>query len=89
LSDTRPRGRNSSTVSGIARHGRLKKAGPLGTVLGIIGTVVAVLVVSSLGDPGDPARVLAHRGAVAPGELVTLADLDLCRTEPILEKETA
>ena len=52
MSDTRPRGRNSSTVSGIARHGRLKKAGPLGTVLGIIGTVVAVLVVSSLAIAG-------------------------------------
>jgi HAD superfamily hydrolase (TIGR01509 family) len=49
----------------------------------------AVLVVSSLGDPGDPARVLAQRVAVTPGELVTLADLDACRTEPILEQEAA
>ncbi len=47
----------------------------------------AVLVVSSLGDPGDPARVLANRGRAEPGELVTLADLDVCRTEPLLDKE--
>jgi HAD superfamily hydrolase (TIGR01509 family) len=48
----------------------------------------AVLVVSSLGDPGDPARTLARRVAVDPGELVTLADLDRCRTEPITEEES-
>jgi HAD superfamily hydrolase (TIGR01509 family) len=47
----------------------------------------AVLVVSSLGDPGDPARVLANRGANEPGELVTLADLDAGRTEPLYDKE--
>jgi len=49
----------------------------------------AVLVVTSLGDPGDPARVLANRGPAEPGELVTLADLDACRTEPITEEEAA
>ena len=49
----------------------------------------AVLVVTSLGDPGDPARVLANRGPGEPGELVTLADLDACRTEPITEEEAA
>jgi LCP family protein required for cell wall assembly len=48
LSDNRPRGGNSSPVSGIARHGRLKKSGPFGALFGIIGTVVAVLVVSAL-----------------------------------------
>jgi HAD superfamily hydrolase (TIGR01509 family) len=48
----------------------------------------AVLVITSLGDPGDPARVLANRGAAEPGELVTLADLDACRTQPITDKET-
>jgi len=47
----------------------------------------AVLVVTSLGDPGEPAVVLANRGGAAPGELVTLADLDACRTQPILDKE--
>jgi HAD superfamily hydrolase (TIGR01509 family) len=49
----------------------------------------AVLVVSSLGDSGDPARVLGHRGTAEPGELITLADLDFCRTEPIPEQEAA
>jgi HAD superfamily hydrolase (TIGR01509 family) len=48
----------------------------------------AVLVVSSLGDPGKPARVLANRGTARPGDQVTLADLDACRTQPLLEKET-
>jgi HAD superfamily hydrolase (TIGR01509 family) len=49
----------------------------------------AVLVVTSLGDSGEPARVLANRGSAQPGELVTLADLDACRTEPITEEEAA
>jgi LCP family protein required for cell wall assembly len=48
LSDTRPRGGNSSSVSGIARHGRLKRPGALGAILGIVGTVIAVVVASSL-----------------------------------------
>jgi HAD superfamily hydrolase (TIGR01509 family) len=47
----------------------------------------AVLVVTSLGDPGEPAVVLANRGGATPGELVTLADLDACRTQSILDKE--
>lgn len=47
----------------------------------------AVMVVTSLGDPGEPAVVLANRAGAAPGELVTLADLDACRTQPILDKE--
>jgi HAD superfamily hydrolase (TIGR01509 family) len=47
----------------------------------------AVLVVSGLGDPGEPAEVLANRGAAEPGALVTLADLDACRTQPLLDKE--
>ena len=47
----------------------------------------AVLVVTSLGDPGDPARVLANRGAAEPGDLVTLNDLEACRTHPLLHKE--
>jgi HAD superfamily hydrolase (TIGR01509 family) len=47
----------------------------------------AALVLTSLGDPGDPARVLANRGASEPGDLVTLADLDGCRTQPLVDKE--
>ena len=47
----------------------------------------AVLVVTSLGDPGEGAEVLANRGAADVGEMVTLADLDACRTQPLLDKE--
>jgi HAD superfamily hydrolase (TIGR01509 family) len=48
----------------------------------------AVLVLTSLGDAGEPARVLANRGGARPGDRVTLGDLDACRTQPLLEKET-
>ena len=48
----------------------------------------AVLVVTSLGDPGEPATVLANRGAAEVGEMVTLVNLDACRSQPLLDKET-
>jgi len=39
----------------------------------------AILVVSSLGDPGGEAtRVIANRSAASPGDFVTLADLERC-----------
>jgi len=47
----------------------------------------AVLVVTSLGDPGEPARVLANRSAARPGAEVTLADLEACLREPLPHKE--
>jgi HAD superfamily hydrolase (TIGR01509 family) len=47
----------------------------------------AVLVVTSLGDPGDSARVLANRSAATPAEEITLADLDACRTQPLRQME--
>ena len=47
----------------------------------------AVLVVSSLGEPGEPARVLANRSAARPGDRVTLADLEACLGEPLPQKE--
>ena len=47
----------------------------------------ALLVVSSLGDPDEPARVLANRSAARPGDQVTLADLEACLTEPLPHKE--
>jgi len=47
----------------------------------------AVLVVTSLGDAGEPARVLANRMAVRPGDQVTLADLEACLREPLPHKE--
>jgi HAD superfamily hydrolase (TIGR01509 family) len=47
----------------------------------------ALLVVTSLGDPGEPARVLANRSAARPGDQVTLADLEACLGEPLPLKE--
>ena len=47
----------------------------------------AVLVVSSLGDPGEPARVLANRGGARPGELsrspTSMRACDLNRREEV------
>ena len=49
----------------------------------------ALLVVTSLGDPGEPADVVANRSAARPGDQVTVADLDACLTGPLpgLEEE--
>ena len=47
----------------------------------------AALVVSSLGDPGEPARVLANRSGAQPGDEVTLADLEACLREPLPDEE--
>jgi HAD superfamily hydrolase (TIGR01509 family) len=39
----------------------------------------AILVVSSLGDPGgEPARIIANRGAARPADHITLTDLERC-----------
>jgi HAD superfamily hydrolase (TIGR01509 family) len=43
----------------------------------------AALVVTSLGDPGEPARVLANHTDAHPGELVELSDLEACMAVPI------
>jgi HAD superfamily hydrolase (TIGR01509 family) len=43
----------------------------------------AALVVSSLGDPGEPATVLANRTTADPGGLVDLTDLEACMAVPI------
>jgi HAD superfamily hydrolase (TIGR01509 family) len=47
----------------------------------------ALLVVTSLGDDGEPARVVANRSAARPGDRVTIADLEACLREPLPEKE--
>jgi HAD superfamily hydrolase (TIGR01509 family) len=47
----------------------------------------AALVVSSLGDPGEPARLLANRSGARPGDEVTLADLEACLREPLPDEE--
>jgi HAD superfamily hydrolase (TIGR01509 family) len=49
----------------------------------------AALVVSSLGDPGEPARVLSNHSAADPGAQVTLADLERCRTRPVADEQAA
>ena len=49
----------------------------------------ALLVVSSLGDPGEPARVLANRSRVAVGDQVALADLEALLEEPLPSQEEA
>ena len=46
----------------------------------------AALVVTSLGDPDEPMRVLANRSAARPGATVTLADLEACLGVPIPEE---
>jgi HAD superfamily hydrolase (TIGR01509 family) len=46
----------------------------------------AVLVVTSLGDPGDPTRVLANRSPATPGDQVTLQDLRACLEVPAPEE---
>jgi HAD superfamily hydrolase (TIGR01509 family) len=38
----------------------------------------AVLVVSSLGDPGERAQIIANRSPAEPGEYITLEDLQAC-----------
>ena len=47
----------------------------------------AALVVTSLGDPGAPARVVANRSAARPGEHVALADLEACLTRALQDEE--
>jgi HAD superfamily hydrolase (TIGR01509 family) len=46
----------------------------------------AVLVVTSLGDPGEPTRVLANRSPARPGDFITLEDLQACLQAPIPEE---
>jgi hypothetical protein len=45
-------------------------------------------VVTSLGDPGTPAQVLANRSGALPGEFVTLEDLQDCLSESLPQEET-
>ena len=49
----------------------------------------AALVVTSLGDPGEPTRVLANRSPAQVGDEVTLAHLDACRTQHLSRKEAS
>jgi LCP family protein required for cell wall assembly len=65
MTDMRPRNSDPSQVQGIARHGRLKKASPLGGILGILGIAVAVIVVASLTVTG--VAVYEKAQALGPG----------------------
>jgi HAD superfamily hydrolase (TIGR01509 family) len=50
----------------------------------------AALVVSSLGDPGEPPiAVLANRGRATPGEMITLADLARMKGAPMSTADLA
>jgi hypothetical protein len=48
----------------------------------------ASLIVSSLGDPGEPARVIADPYGIVSGELVTLADIAAVITHPLPPRPT-
>ena len=48
----------------------------------------AVLVVTSLGDPEEPAQVLANRSPAEPGQLITLEDLQACLEVPAPQEVT-
>jgi HAD superfamily hydrolase (TIGR01509 family) len=48
----------------------------------------AALVVTSLGDPGEPARVLANRSAARPGAFIRLTDLEACLAVAIPEESS-
>ena len=48
----------------------------------------AALVVTSLGDPGEPAQVLVNRGPARPGDHITLDDLQACLQAPAPQEVT-
>jgi beta-phosphoglucomutase-like phosphatase (HAD superfamily) len=48
----------------------------------------AILVVTSLGDPGgERTRVIANRSRATPGEYITLADLEACLASSPVRQE--
>jgi len=65
MSELRPRtNRASATPPGIARHGRLRKAGPWGTIVSFIAATLAVVLVSG-----------AAVGVIAVGQLQSNIDV--------------
>jgi HAD superfamily hydrolase (TIGR01509 family) len=48
----------------------------------------AALVVSSLGDPDEPAEILANRSPAEPGPSITLDDLQACLQVPVPREVT-
>ena len=48
----------------------------------------AILVVTSLGDPGgERTRVIANRSRATPGDYITLADLEACLASSPVRQE--
>jgi LCP family protein required for cell wall assembly len=68
MSELRPRSNGSSKIKGIARHGRLKKSGPWGTILSVIGAAVVVVLVSGISVGGIVVSQLQQ--AVGKGSFV-------------------
>jgi len=61
MTDLRPRTRTSPSPKGIARHGQLKKGGPLPTLFAIVGAALVVLLVSAGGVAGISAMSVANK----------------------------
>ena len=60
MSDMRPRSSGSSDVTGIARHGRLKKSGVAGAILTYVGAALVVILVSGGAVAGIAAYQIYH-----------------------------
>ncbi|MCU1509048.1 MAG: LytR family transcriptional regulator [Glaciihabitans sp.] len=52
MSELRPRSNGSRTIPGIARHGRLRKSGPVAAILSIIAIIAVVAVASTAAVAG-------------------------------------
>ena len=61
MSELRPRTTASSSPAGIARHGRLKKAGPWGAILSFIGAAMVVVLVSGAAVAGIATAQLVNQ----------------------------
>lgn len=60
--ELRPRDRGSrSRVPGIARHGRLRKRGPVRTILTVVASVLAVVLVATVSIAGVAVNALASK----------------------------
>jgi LCP family protein required for cell wall assembly len=71
MSDSGRPSSGSSNIAGIARHGRLRKAGPWGAVITFLAAAIAVVVVSTLTIGSITALTLVHNVKTAdihPGE---------------------
>jgi LCP family protein required for cell wall assembly len=73
MSDQSSRPGGSSPVVGIARHGRLRKAGPLGAIFSTLAALVAVVLVASLAVGSYATFNLANQASkdavnIHPGE---------------------